>query len=93
MDKLDGKIPQEFFDRENDEWRAEQAATLRKIEKHQNANRSYLDEGVSLLELAQDGASLYEKQKMREKRRLLNFVFSNCSWKDSRLIPTHKKPI
>jgi len=29
---------------------------------------------------------------MREKRRILDFVFSNCSWKDGRLSPTHKKP-
>jgi site-specific DNA recombinase len=92
VDKLDGKVPQEFFDRKNSDWRAEQAEILRKIEKHQNANCSYLDEGVRLLELAQKATSLYEKQEMRDKRRVLDFIFSNCLWRDGGLIPNYRKP-
>jgi site-specific DNA recombinase len=92
VDKLDAKITQEFFDRRNGDWRTEQAEILRKIEKHQNANSSYLEEGVRLLELSQKAASLYEKQEMNEKRRILDFVFSNCLWKDGALIPNYRKP-
>jgi site-specific DNA recombinase len=92
VDKLDGKVPQEFFDRKNSDWRAEQAEILRKIEKHQNANCSYLEEGVRLLELAQKATRLYEKQEMKEKRRVLDFIFSNCLWKDGSLIPSYRKP-
>jgi hypothetical protein len=29
---------------------------------------------------------------MHEKRCLLNFVFSNSSWKDGRLTPVYRKP-
>jgi len=65
VDKLDGKIPEEFFDRKNNEWRAEQADILKKIIKHQNANCSYLDEGVRLLELAQDAK--YPEQELFTK--------------------------
>ena len=64
VNKLDGKVSQEFFDRKNGDWRAEQAEILRKIEKHQSANFSCLDKGTRLLELAQKAASLYEKQEM-----------------------------
>ena len=92
VDKLDAQITQEFFDRKNSDWRAEQAEILRKIEKHQNANSSYLEEGVQLLELAQKAAVLYEKQEMKEKRHILDFVFSNCRWKDGALIPNYRKP-
>ena len=92
VDKLDGNVFQEFFDRKNGDWRTEQAEILRKIEKHQNANCSYLEEGVRLLELAQKAASLYEKQEMKEKRRILDFLFSNCLWKDGVLIPNYRKP-
>ena len=63
VDNLDGAVSQEFFDRKNDDWRTEQAEILRKIEKHQNANRSYLEEGVRLLKFAQKAASLYENRK------------------------------
>ena len=92
IDKLDAKIAQEFFDRKNSDWRTDQAEILRKIEKHQNANFSYLEEGVRLLELAQKASSLYEKQEMREKRRILDFLFSNCLWKNGALIPHYRKP-
>ncbi len=36
--------------------------------------------------------NLYEKQEMREKRRLLDFVFSNSIWKNGCLIPAYRKP-
>jgi hypothetical protein len=64
----------------------------RKIEKHRNANCSYMDEGVRLLELAQKAASLYERQEMLEKRRLLSFVFSNWTWRGGRLTPNYRQP-
>lgn len=92
IDKLDGKISEEFFNRKREEWTAEQGDILRKIEQHQGANRSYFEEGTRLLELAQKVVILYEKQEMQEKRRLLNFVFSNSTWKDGKLTPAYRKP-
>jgi site-specific DNA recombinase len=92
VDKLDGTISPAFFDQKSSEWRSEQADILRKIEQHQRANQTYVDEGVRLLELAQRAIYLYERQEMREKRRLLDFVFSNSTWKDGCLIPTYRKP-
>jgi site-specific DNA recombinase len=61
IDKLDGRIAQEFFDRKSEEWRREQVDILRKIERHQNANTAYLEEGTRILELAQHAVTLYEK--------------------------------
>ena len=91
LDKLDGRVSEDFFDRKNEEWRAEQAEMRRKIEKHRNANHSYIDDGVRLLELAQKAADLYDRQEMREKCRILVFVFSNSTWKDGRLTPNYRK--
>jgi hypothetical protein len=51
-----------------------------------------VEEGVRLLELAQKAVILYEKQDMLEKRRLLDFVCSNSTWKDGKLIPQYRKP-
>ena len=92
IDKLDGKVSEDFFSRKSEEWGAEQANILRKIEQHQSANRFYLEEGTRFLELAQKAVTLYEKQEMEEKRRLLNFVFSNSTWKDGKLKPVYRKP-
>ena len=86
IDKLDGRIDTGFFDRMAAHWRDEQARCLQDIERHQNANRSYLDEGVRLLELAQSARHLFDRQEPREKRRLLDFVVSNCSWKGGRTV-------
>jgi site-specific DNA recombinase len=92
VDKLDGRIDAAFFDRTAAQWRDEQARCLSDIERHQNANRSYLDEGVHLLELAQSARRLFERQEAREKRRLLDFVVSNCSWKTGKLKVELRQP-
>ena len=92
VDKLDGRIDAEFFDRMATEWRGEQAQCLREVERHSAADQSYLEEGVRLLELAKNAQRLFDKQEPREKRRLLNFVVSNCSWKGGELAVTLRQP-
>src|SRR4030095_6125088 len=77
VDKLDGKINQEYFDRQTDLWREEQSRLSAQIAAHQNANVSYIDSGVKILELAQKAVILYAMQSMEEKRRILRFVLSN----------------
>jgi site-specific DNA recombinase len=51
-----------------------------------------MDEGVRVLELARNAQALFERQSAREKRRLLNFVLSNCSWQDGEVVPTFRQP-
>jgi hypothetical protein len=91
VDQLDGKVDAAFFDRMSAEWRVEQNRCLREIERHQAADRSYLEEGVRLLELARSAQRLFEKQEPR-KRRLLNFVVSNCTWKGGELVADLRQP-
>jgi site-specific DNA recombinase len=92
VDKLDGNVSHEFFDRQSQLWRREQSEISTQIEAHRNANVSYLDSGVRILELAQRAELLYEKQNNDERRRLLEIVFSNSTWKDGLLAPAYKKP-
>lgn len=92
VDKLDGRIDAEFFDRMSAERRAERDRCLREIERHSAADQSYLEEGVRVLELAKDTQKLFCKQQPREKRRLLNFLVSNCSWKGGELSVTLRQP-
>ena len=51
------------------------------------------DEGVRLLELARNARRPFESQEPREKRRLLNFLVSNCSWRSGELTATHADPL
>ncbi len=62
VDKLDRRVTDEFFDQKSAEWRQEQQGILHNLEQHQNANQSYLQEGVAILELANRAAELFEKQ-------------------------------
>nr|MBA3529789.1 recombinase family protein [Propionibacteriaceae bacterium] len=92
IDKLDGKIDSLTYDRLSDEWRCEQARVLSAMESHQSSTVTYLDEGARLLELASRCQELFAQQPPIEKRRLLNFVVSNCSWREGVLTPTFRKP-
>jgi site-specific DNA recombinase len=92
VDKLDKRVDAAFFDRKSSEWRQEQDALLCSIEGHQSANQTYLEEGIRLLELVQRAHSLFHKQEPSEKRRLLNFLLSNCSWKGGELVPVFRQP-
>jgi hypothetical protein len=82
----------DFFDRKATEWREKQRKCLELIREHQYANQTYLDEGIRLLELAQRAGALFRKQFPAEKRRLLGFVLSNCTWKDDRLTAAYRQP-
>jgi len=92
LDKLDGRIEAGFFDRKSSEWRREQDQLLCSIDEHHKANQTNLEEGIRLLDLAQWAHRLFQKQKPREKRRLLNFLISNCSWKGGDLTPVFRQP-
>src|SRR6266704_1869701 len=58
----------------------------------EDANQEYLKDGVRLLELSKKAYFLFKKQKPHEKRRLLNFVCSNSTWKDRTLTATFRQP-
>ena len=92
VDKLDGRVDAAFFDKMSAEWRAEQERCQREIDRHKEADRSYMDEGVQILELAKNAQRLFERQEPREKRRLLKFVLSNCSWEDGEVRATFRQP-
>lgn len=92
VDKLDGRISQDVYDRKSDEWRREQHDILRQIQMHENANTSYFEEGVRILELSQNASSLFEQGDQDEDRQILNLVFSNSIWKDGILQPTYREP-
>jgi hypothetical protein len=51
-----------------------------------------MDEGIALLELAQNAYSFFIQQDVSAKRRLLNFVISNSVWDGENLIPIFKQP-
>jgi site-specific DNA recombinase len=81
-----------MFERLSGEWRSEQGAIFRNLLNHQQANHAYFEAGADLLELASRAQDLFAQQPAAEKRKLLNYVVSNCSWKDGTMTPTFRQP-
>src|SRR5437868_3116219 len=46
----------------------------------------------SMQRLAPDFDWLFTMQKPRQKRRLLHFVLSNCTWEDGEVVATFRQP-
>ena len=92
VDKLDRKVDEAAYLRLSERWRGEQEDFRRSLERHERANRSYINAGVQLLEMASKARTLYDQQLMLERRRLLNYVFSNSTWKQGRLTVTFRQP-
>jgi site-specific DNA recombinase len=92
LDKLDGRVDSTFFDKMSAQWREEQNRCQREIERHESAEQSYMDEGVQILELARNAQKLFERQEPREKRRLLNFLLSNCCWENAEVVAAFRQP-
>ena len=90
--RIQDRIDVEFFDRKAAEFRAEQCRIMRDIDAHQSANQSYVEEGIRLLELAHNAHRLFENQPPAEERKRLDFVVSNCTWKDGELRAEYRQP-
>ena len=92
VDKLDGLVDTAFYEKMSNQWREEQNRCQREIDRQQNADKSYKDEGIALLDLARNAQRLFAAQEPREKRRLLNFMLSNCTWEDGEVVAKFRQP-
>ncbi len=92
IDKLGGKIQQEFFDEKTYEWRKAQDAARGKIRALEETNCAYIDDGIKLLELSRKAAELYSRQVSDEKRKLLKIIHSNSTFCDGKLTTNFRKP-
>jgi site-specific DNA recombinase len=92
MDKLDGKISEEFWERKAAEWQAEEEQIQHAIRRVERVKPERILDGIKILELANKAYSLYVKQTPDEKAKLLRLVLSNCSVDAVSLYPTYRKP-
>ena len=92
LDKLDGRITEDFWQAKSTEWRKEQDGIQDQIARHQRANHHYFEQGLKIFELAQAGLRQYDTKTEEERRNLLAFVLSNCVLNDVTLTPVYRKP-
>jgi len=91
-DLLDHKITDALWGRKSEEWREAQIAVRAAMERHEQANQCYFDEGFRILGLAARAHDLWLTQEAKERRKLLDILLSNCSFDGERLRGTYTKP-
>jgi len=92
LDKLDGRITQEFFDTQSAAWRREQDGLLLKIQDIQKATPAPIDQAVDMLRLTSRASELFLQQTAAEQRRLLHLVVEKAAWQDGALRTTLFEP-
>lgn len=85
LDKLYGRVTQEFFDKQSDSWRCDQNAIMRKIQKIQNAAPAPVEEAVDALRLTSEACRLFCQQTAAEQRRLFEVVIKQATWQNGEL--------
>src|SRR5262249_29202924 len=92
LDKLDGRITEEFFNKHSDGWRREQNGLLGKIQEIQHATPAPLDQAIDTLRLTSRASELFLEQPAAEQRRLLQVVVEKAAWQDGGLRTTLFEP-
>ena len=92
-DKLDGKISEEFWQRKQADWSAEEQRISLQLEALKEPNEANNLANVRrIFELAQNAYSLYLTRKPAEQAELLRNVLLNCSIDGVSIYPTYKMP-
>lgn len=91
-DKLDRKIPEEYWEKKDAEFRNMKADLECTLNSLQQGNPHYFEDALRIFELSQKLYSLYVKADLDKKAKIVNLVSSNCSLNDLSLCPTYRKP-
>lgn len=84
-DKLDGKIPEEFWEEKHNLWYSEKETLLNKLNGLNNAARTF-DEGTNLLaNFCKYAPDKFLQASPKKKRQILNLIGSNFTYKDKKL--------
>jgi len=92
LDKVDGKVSEDFWLRKTEQWQGEEQQILLAIRGLEEARFDRLLDGARILELANEAYSLYVRQSHAERAKLLKIVLSNCLLDSVSLYPTYRKP-
>jgi hypothetical protein len=91
-DKLDGRIPEEFWQRKMIEWQADEQRIEAVITGLKESGSDRLLSVKRILELANKAYFLYLTRKPAEQAELLRKVLLNCSIDAVSVTPTYRKP-
>ena len=90
--RLDEEIEAADYNSRREEIQAEMTGIEKQIEAHRQASPENLENGIKLLELMQGAEMLYKNQPAQEKRKLLQFVYSNSTLHNGQVQFNFRKP-
>ena len=91
-DKLDGKISEDFWQRQMSQWQAEECQVQQSLDAFAQPQTDSVLNAQRTLELANVAYSLYLTRKPAEQAELLKKVLLNCSIDAVSVTPTYRKP-
>jgi site-specific DNA recombinase len=91
-DKLDGKIDEEFWKRQMQEWQSEERQVQSELESLKRSPADFALSAQRCLELANKACFLYLTRKPAEHAELLRMVLLNCAIDGASVYPTCRKP-
>jgi site-specific DNA recombinase len=92
QDKLDGNIPQEFWERKMLEWSEEERHIQAALTRLEVPSTDRILNAKRILELANKAYSLYLTQNSTQQATLLRIVLLNCSVDETSVRPSYRKP-
>ena len=92
LDKLDGEIAEDFWNRKSTEWQSDEQQILLGLQGLEQPQPERMLDAMRTLELANKAYFLYVKQEPSEKAKLLKMVLLNCSVDAASVYPTYRKP-
>jgi len=91
-DKLDGKIPEEQYDRFYEKFRKQKDETSARLEKLQAAEDNYYITAKYLLDLSNRAFELFKSSEVEERRLLVKLVLSNLRVDGEKVLYDVNKP-
>ena len=92
LDKLDGEIEEALYRRNVSQWRTEQNEIHDRIQHHQKADESYIEQGIRLLEIARNAQKFFRTRGQQERAVLLGFILPGSTLDRDRVVPVFTPP-
>jgi MoxR-like ATPase len=92
VDRLDGRITTDMHDRMATTWRDERERCQRQLGMLHKAEDEYVQDGVTLLDLARKAHQNFVAQTPAARNGALNLLVSSCTWANGVLTVTFREP-
>jgi site-specific DNA recombinase len=92
IDKMDEKIDEAFWQSNKDAWTREKEELSVKLAAIEQDDVHYLNNASLIIELCNNAAQMFKSGNVAKKRRVIDMMTSNCTYKDGN-IDVELKPV